>query len=450
MDKRPNGARGSLGLFCLWRPVRCDRTFSSNPVTVERLASEEIVFVSANRHSAVATYGRHRDYAHREAPGMRTTDRQGIYDELGLRRVINAMGSVTVLGGSTLSAEVRAAMDDANRSFVDMDELLQKSGRVIADLLGAEAAFVTSGAFAAMVLGAAGIMTGRDEKRIEQLPDTTGMKNEFLVQAAVRYHYDRAISVPGGRLVEVGDRQRATAEQLRSAIGPRTAAILHPVRSDGTPGVLPVAEVIGIAKAARIPVLVDAAAEIYPLDRMKWIASRSGAEIVCFGAKYIGSAKSTGIICGAKDFVEAASLNNFMAYEKYDNRSLGRGYKVDRQEIAGTVVALREWFTLDHAARLGIQERRAKAIAKVLSGLPHVTTELIPYREGAWWMLRVNFDESRLGTTPAAVELALREGDPSIRVRPEPDYLLVAVHNLKDGEDGIVGERLREVLGGKR
>ncbi len=376
---------------------------------------------------------------------MRVAGTTGVYDDLGVKLIINAMGIMTMLGGSTIGPRVRAAMEEANESFVDMAELLDKSGRTIAGLLSSEAALVTSGAFAALVLGAAGIMTGKDPERIARLPDVTGMKHEFLIQAPVRYHYDRAPSVAGGRLVDVGDQRGTTADQLRAAIGARTAAILHAARSDDTAGVLGTADVIRIAKEKHVPVLLDAAAEVHPLERMKWLASECGADLVCFGAKYVGAMNSAGILCGTRERIEAAVLNNFIAYETYDNRAMGRGFKIDRQEVVGTVVALREWLAMDHTARLADQDRRIQHLAAALAGLPHVKAERMRYR--AWLVLRVTFEKGS-GKTVAAVEQALREGAPSIRVRLEGDEFWVSVHTLKEGEDAIVAKRLRQVIAG--
>jgi L-seryl-tRNA(Ser) seleniumtransferase len=377
---------------------------------------------------------------------MRVTGTKGIYEDLGVRQVINAMGSVTLLGGSMLAPKVLAAMEEANESFVDMAELLERSGRAIAGILGAEAALVTSGCFAALVQGAAAIMTGKDMGRIARLPDTAGLKNEFLIQTPTRYQYDRAVSVPGSRMVEVGDQRRTTIEQLEGAIGPRTAGILYPARSEGTEGVLSIPEVVHIAKKRGVAVLIDAAAEVYPLERMTWLAGKSGADVVCFGAKYLGSANSTGFMCGRKDMVEAAALNGFIAFETHDNHAFGRGFKVDRQEIVATVVAVREWFAMDHKARFAAQERRIETIARALAGVPDVTTERIWQRQGAWLQLRVSLSGSRSGKTAASVHDTLKDGDPSIKVRLEGDQILLAVHNLKDGEDAIVAEALRRAL----
>ncbi|MDR7418235.1 MAG: aminotransferase class V-fold PLP-dependent enzyme [Armatimonadota bacterium] len=378
---------------------------------------------------------------------MHTTSPRSLYEDLGIRRVVNARGNVTVLGGSVVSPAVQAAMDEANDRFVDMAELLEKSGAFIARLLGAEAALVTSGCFAALVQGAAAIMAGSDPARIAQLPDTTGMRDEFLLQKAMRYRYDRAVTVPGGTLVEVGTDKGTTVEQLEAAIGPRTAGILYFAREEGANGTLRLPEVIRVAKQRGITTLVDAAAEIYPLERMTWLAGQSGIDLVCFGAKYFGSMQSTGVLCGRRDLVEAAFRHGFIGYETYENRAIGRGYKVDRQEIAATVVALREWFAADHQARLAQQEQRMLTIARALEGLPYVTAEPTWPRQGPWMQLRVSL-APEAGQTAADVERKLREGTPSVWVRVDGDVINVVVHTLEDGEDRIVGERMREVLGG--
>ncbi len=369
------------------------------------------------------------------------------YDQIGIRRIINARGNVTVLGGSTISPVVQAAMDEANDRFVDMAELLEKSGQFIARLLGAEAALVTSGCFAALVQGAAAIMAGSDPARIAQLPDTTGMRDEFLLQKSMRYRYDRAITVPGGKLVEVGTEQGTTAEQLEAAIGPQTAGILYFAREEGVGGTLRLPEVIAIARRKGVATLVDAAAEIHPLERMTWLAGQSGIDLVCFGAKYFGSVQSTGVLCGRRDLVDAAYRHGFIGYETHENRAIGRGYKVDRQEIAATAVALREWFAADHRARFAQQEQRMLTIARALDGLPYVTAEPTWHRQGAWMMLRVSLT-SGAPLTVVEAEQRLRERSPSVWVRVDGDVINVVVHTLKDGEDRIVGDQMRQVLSG--
>ena len=130
-----------------------------------------------------------------------------VYQELGVKPVINAMGFMTVLGGSRPSPGVQAAMNHASRYFADMEELLKRAGDIIAELLGGEAALVTPGCAAALALSSATCMADDDPDKIQQLPDTTGMKNEIIIQKSQRYHYDRCITIFGAKMIEAGDEQ---------------------------------------------------------------------------------------------------------------------------------------------------------------------------------------------------------------------------------------------------
>lgn len=370
-----------------------------------------------------------------------------IYAELGIAPVINATGHVTILGGSVLSPAVQEAMAAANRSFAAMEDVHTKSGAAIARMLGVENAVVTSGCYAALVQGAAGILAGDDPERIARLPDTTGIPNEFLIQTATRYRYDRAVSTPGGKLVEVGDGNGTTAEQMRAAIGPRTAAIFFFAKGDRTPNTLSLAQVVAIAHDAGLPVLVDAAGEVYPLERMRSIAT-SGADLICFGGKYLGSGNSTGILCGKSEAVLAARRNGFVSYETENNRSVGRGYKIDRQEVIGTTIALREWVEMDHEQRLQSQAERIAFLADGLADLPHISARNVWDEEGGPWMrLRLAWDEATLGKSAADVSLALRSGSPVIWARAEGDVIPISVHTLAEEELPVLLQRLREELG---
>ena len=374
-----------------------------------------------------------------------------IYDDLGIRPIINAEGSRTVLGGSMVSNGVQAAMDAANASFAPMAEVLDKTGAAIANLLDAEDAFVTSGCFAALVLSAAAAMTVNDHSKISQLPNTTGLKNEFLIQKKMRYHYDKCISVAGGKLIEVGDETETTVVQMEAAIGPKTAGILYLARGEGTPGTLNIPQMIDIANQANIALILDAAAEIYPLTRLKDLPS-SGAALVAYGAKYLGAPQSTGILCGQQRYVEAAKFNSFISYEMLDSpayeNNIGRGYKVDRQEAIAAAVALQEWMTLDHEERLQAQARRIETISQALADVPHVTTKNLWGEEKEPWMrLKISLDTTALGKTTADIDAELRAGTPSIGIRPEGDSdIALTVHTLKNGEAAIVGAKLREAL----
>jgi len=354
-----------------------------------------------------------------------------IYGELGVRKVVNAMGHMTMLGGSMLSSKVLEAMQEANRSYVDMVELQRRAGEIVAELIGAEAAHITSGASAALALGTAACMVEGDREKIRRLPDTTGAKNEVIIQKAQRYKYDRCVTVPGAKRIEVGD----TAAQVEAAIGPDTANILY-VAPGGGPGIVPLEDVIRAGKANGIPVLVDAASQVYPPQDMgKYLAM--GADLVCFGAKYFHAPNSTGVLCGRRDLVEGAALQGFVSFEANDAQSFARPMKVDRQEVVSVVVALQEWMRMDHTARFEEYERRARELAQHLEGIPGMS--VTPMSQGVQVML----DESALGKTTAQIEQELKAGDPSIWMHAQGDTIVFSTVTLVDGDEQIIADRLK-------
>jgi len=365
-----------------------------------------------------------------------------IYEELGVRPVINATGGhMTRLGGSILSPKVSQAMQEANRYYVDMKELLDRSGQIIAELLGAEAAYVTSGCCAALALGTAACMAGSDPAKMERLPDTRGVRYEVIIQKRLRSKYDRCVTVPGAKLVEVGDESGTRPEQIEAAIGDKTAAIhyLAPGRGDG---VVPLEEVIRIGKRRGVPIIVDAAAQVYPVENLRKYPAM-GADLVCYGAKYFGAPNSSGILCGRKDLVAAAALHGFIGFETTPHRTFGRPMKLDRQEIIAVVVALREWMTMDHQARFESYERRVRSLQRELEGIPNI--EVTPQGSPVTG-LNITVDEKVLGKTAAEIVNALQEGTPSIRVRSQADTITISAVTIMDGDELAIADRLKCLL----
>jgi D-glucosaminate-6-phosphate ammonia-lyase len=367
-----------------------------------------------------------------------------IYDELGVTPVINAAGHYTTLGGATPSPRVKAAMDSATRYFVQMSELLEKSGKILAGLLGAEAAYVTSGAAAALALGTASCITGKDPAKIAQLPDTAGLKNELLIQRKHRYHYDRPPTIVGAKLLEVGDEAGTSGEQIEKAIGARTAAILYPdvfwVPKEETV-LLP--DLLKIAHARGVPVIVDAASRVYPVEDMKAYA-KLGVDLVCFGGKYFGAPNSSGILAGKRDLVEAAALQGFVGYEVLDSHGFGRPFKLDRQEVVAVAVALGEWMEMDHEARLREYGRRARRIAEAIEGIPGVNVEA--GESASWQSLRITIDAAVRGKTSKDVVDALKAGDPIVWVNLWEDTIAVYVGTVDERDDAVLASRLREAV----
>jgi D-glucosaminate-6-phosphate ammonia-lyase len=368
-----------------------------------------------------------------------------LYRDLGCTPVINASGNQTVLGGSRISPAVQEAMIAANRHYVEMKELFLHTGKTIAQLVGAEAAFVTPGCGAALALSAAACMSGDDPAKMEQLPNTEGIANDFLFQARQHYHYERCLTIFGGNLVMVGDSNGTAADQLEAAIGENTAGIHFFASGDEDPSILDLEAVVKVADRHGIPVIVDAAYQVYPLDRFAYY-TQSGASLIGFGAKYFGACNSTGILAGKKDLVEAAFMHSFIGFETSDYETLGRPLKLDRQEIVAVTVGLQEWLGLDHNARIAQHWVKADKITNALSDIPHIKMERHVEDNSLSNGVILSLDEKALGKTAAAVINALKAGDPSIWTKGERHRIRIAVAHLIEDEIEIVIERLRQLL----
>jgi L-seryl-tRNA(Ser) seleniumtransferase len=333
-------------------------------------------------------------------------------------------------------------MLDAEQYYVDMQQLLARSGTVIADLLGAEAAYVTPGAAAALALGTAACITRGDPDRVARLPDTQGLKNAVLIQTGHRYHYERAVTVPGAHLREVAPTDLAEAVRQDDV-----ACVLYPAHLEAASGTLSLDETIRVAHAADVPVLVDAAGRVYPIELFKSYPRR-GADLIAFGAKYLGALNASGILCGRKELVDAAVHNGFIAFETSDwEKSFGRPLKVDRQTIVAVVTALQEWLETDHDARLAAYEQRLDAMASELRGAPGVSLSIQRGDGPAPRVLRVEIDAGSARHSVQEVVEGLWTGTPAIAVNRDADRaVLVNPVTLRPQDDGLVVSRLGQLL----
>ena len=378
-----------------------------------------------------------------------------IYDELGVSPVLNANGNRTLLGGSTPSEAVRALMAQADDYYADMGDLMDKVGEKIADMLEVEAALVTSGCSAALSFAAAACMTGDDLEKIERIPNVSGMPHEFIIQRQLRVPYDRCMTIPGGTLVEVGDVDETRPEHIEAAIGPNTAGIHYLAPGDRLPGALPLEEVIRIGHSHNIPIVVDAAGEVYPTDKLsKYV--KMGADLVAYGAKYFGAVNSSGLLTGRKDLIDAARSHSFIGFESADSNAFGRPMKIDRQEVVAVYAALREWLSMNHEDRFAGYEVRVADMREELRGVSNI--ELSDYPEqGPVEGLLVKLDVAKLGKNAEEVVAELKARNPSIWVRApygRPDYyppgadsFAVRMQTLREGGEQIIAQRLIEILG---
>jgi len=383
---------------------------------------------------------------------LTTQDWGAIYKEMGAKPVINATGSVTLLGGSTPVPEVKDAMDAADSAYIPLIELEKVAGGRLAEMLGVPAAYITSGAGSALTLATAAFMAGTDDDKIQQLPDTTGMPNEILIQKRQRYWYDRCLELAGAKLVEIGDENSTTEDDLRNAISDRTAAVHYVVYEQRPvdPNVLTLEQVIEITHDAGKPVSVDAAGQIYPLENFgKYV--KMGADFQCIAAKYMGAPHSTGFALGTEEVIDAIGRHSFVGYETRRIRGVGRPHKIDRQEIMGVVAAVERWLTLNHEERLSAAESQSQAIIAPLKGLPGVTAELNTNIMGHQpFGVFVSLDPDVVGFTNEDLVDKLKNGDPSIwtRVPDGETRLELHVFGLGEGEAELVGQAIAAAVKG--
>ena len=312
-------------------------------------------------------------------------------------------------------------------------------------MVNVPAAYVTSGAGSALTLATAAIMAGEDDEKIQQLPDTTGMKNEILIQRRQRYWYDRCLQLAGAKLVEFGTDSSTTREDLVNAIGPNTAAVhYYAVEQNLDEYALSLEETIEIAHDRGLPVTVDAAGQIYPLENFgKYV--RMGADFQCIATKYIGATQSTGLALGTEEMIRRISYQSFVGYESRRIRGIGRPHKVDRQEMIGVVVAVRRWFTMNHEERLAYVEQQTQNIMSYIQGIPGVRATVLDNVIGHQpFGVQLEVDSTVTGITIQEVVEKLKNGNPPIwtRVRDGEDFMIIHGFGLAQGEDEIVGRRI--------
>ena len=393
-----------------------------------------------------------------------------LYDDLGVRPVINAAGTLTRLGGSRMAPAVLEAMAEASASFVHLDELQAGAGEEIARITGGEAGYVTNGAAAGLALATAACVAGMDVAAMDQLPDTAGLRNEVIVQRGHRNSYDHAIRMAGIRFVEVGYLGYPGAGgtmpwQVEAAITERTAAIACPVWD--MPGCLSLPALAEIAHRHGLPVIVDAAAELPPRSNLRRFLEE-GADLVVFsGGKAIGGPQASGILAGRADLIASVALQHQdmdVRTETWNKRGLlqdgsvagiphqgfARAMKVGREEIAGLIVALRAFVAgsdeADHFAWSGLLDQIEYAIAPI----PGIECDRTgpPRSRKPLPLLRICLTDGGPGAAYAVIN-DLLAGEPAIALGEsyaEHNVLIVNPHQLTETEAETVGRRLRDAL----
>jgi uncharacterized pyridoxal phosphate-dependent enzyme len=358
------------------------------------------------------------------------------YKELGVRTFINAAGTFTALTGSLMREEVVQAIQYASLRYVDLDKIQDAVGARLAQLLRCEAATVTSGAASAMTLGTAGILTGMDEEKAVQLPDVTGMKSEVIIQKSHDVGYTHAIRNTGVRMVYV-----ETRDELLRAINEQTAMLLF-INFANNEGAVKDEEFVEIGRKYGIPTFNDCAADVPPVENL-WKYTEMGFDLVCFsGGKGLRGPQSAGLLLGRKDLIAAARI-----HAAPRGNTVGRGMKVNKEEVVGMLVAVEAYLANDHAAEWALWERQTRLIGDAAEGVPGVTSRhYVPEIANHVPSLEITWDESRVRISAPDVREALRTGHPSIEVKGEEDTVNITTWMMRPGEERVVAERLHAIL----
>ena len=365
-----------------------------------------------------------------------------LYAKLGVGTFINAVGTITTFSGTLMSPETHAAMEAASKNFVKIHDLQEKVGARLAELTGAEDAFVTCGASAALCVASCAATVGDDREKMKRLPDLTGSKNEFIIQKLHRNPYDHAFRMVGAKLIEV-----ETVDQMRKAIGPNTAfcAFVRSHHTLETP--IELEEYTQIAHEHGLPVILDAAAEVPPAENLSKFV-KMGVDMVAFsGGKNLRGPQCSGMLLGKREWVRKAYANAAPA------NYFARIAKVGKEEIVGLLSAVEQYLAKDHEAERAEHHAKLDRIAKRLEGLDTVFTELIPNNDFSHSpRLSVQWDEAKLGLSLEQMIDQLRNGEPSIEASDMRNFnppwkgLGIFPYLLQEGEEMQIAERVRAIL----
>ncbi|MFN8093996.1 MAG: selenocysteine synthase [Vicinamibacteria bacterium] len=371
----------------------------------------------------------------------RTAAVPGVYARLGVKPIINGMGTVTVVGGSLMPPEVTAAMEEAGRCFVSVPELQEKAGAHLAQLLGVPAAMVTAGAASAIAVATSVAMTRGDAKKLAQLPDTTGLPFEVVQQKSHRCGYEPQIRLNGARIVTV-----ETRAELDAALSERTAMMffLNKAEPDGA---IKRDEWVRVARERGVVSFNDAAADTPPREHLASYLTKDGFDLVAFsGGKGLRGPQCSGLLLGRKDLVDAGR----QAISPH--AGIGRAMKVGKEEVVGLVAAVERYLKLDLEAESRALDAKVAHLVEVVGRVRGVAVErVVPEIANHVPTFQATWDEAALGVTARQVDERLQQGDPPIRVlvAARPGRIQVSVWMMSGDEHRVVARRLKEALAGR-
>lgn len=358
------------------------------------------------------------------------------FKELGVRTFINAAGTYTSMTGSLMPKEVTDAIKFGATEYVNLDELQDKVGERIATLLNCEYATVSSGAFGAMTIGLAGVICGMDNEKVAQLPDTKGLKNEVIMQKAHKIGYTHALTNTGAKLVQI-----ETAKELEKAVNKKTAMLWF-LNANTDNGQIKREEFVALGKKHDIPTFIDAAADVPPVENL-FKFTEMGFDLVGFsGGKGIRGPQSAGLLLGKRKYIEAARLHT-----PPRGTTIGRGMKVNKEEVLGMLVALELYLAKDHKKEWELWENQIKLISDHALSVKGVETEIhVPKYANHVPSLKIMWDETIVKISKNEMRQQLRDGHPSIETVGNKNMVGITTWMMEPGQERTVAERVKEVL----
>ena len=358
------------------------------------------------------------------------------FKELGIRTFINAAGTYTSMTGSLMPKEVIDAISYGSREYVNLDELQDKVGERIAHLLNCEYATVSSGCFGAMSIAMAGVMSGKDPKKIKQLPDVTGLKHEVILQESHSIGYSQALTNVGAKLIKV-----KTSEELEKAINKKTAMLWF-LNANTDNGEIKWEEFVSLGKKHNIPTFIDCAADVPPVENL-FKFTRMGFDMVAFsGGKGLRGPQSAGLLLGRRNYIEAARLHTPPRGE-----TIGRGMKVNKEEVLGMLAALELYLARDHKAEWKMWEEQINLISNSAKSIDGVQTIIhVPPHANHVPSLKIRWDENKVKITPNKVREKLRNGTPSIETVGNKNEIGITTWMMVPGQEKIVAKKIQKIL----
>lgn len=364
-----------------------------------------------------------------------------IYQDIGLARVINASGRVTVLGVSTISDKVAEAAVAGGQSYVVIDDLIDRAGEIISRYTGAEDSCPTVCASAAIAISIAGLISKGKKSIMDRLPDSAGLANEIILQKGHVINFNAPIEtmirLGGGVPVEAGTATEVVPEDIEEAVTDKTVALLY-VKSHHCvqKGMVELPVMIDIAHRNGLPLIIDAAAEE---DFRKYVAM--GADLVFYSGAKALEATTSGFVTGKREYV---------AWAKKQYKGIGRAMKIGKEGIMGLLAALEQYEKKDKEAEVAGNVEIVKYLCEEINRIRGLRAEMIQDEAGrAIYRARVYVDSREAAMTAEELDRQLKDGDPTIRCRTEFKNLGMLDFDprpLVAGDKELIVEKLKKIM----